>query len=313
MTNLCQGGSYASAAMAQSYASMRETFEDLKTGKIQKTSADAVRQLEHAQAQMVLAAQSIYIGLTELELSEGALARSLTALDRSLRELELRHQMGHVSSLTLKQAQGGRTSLVSGQQTLAMNLETLKIQLELMVGGELTGQLQLGALPAVTREQLDAMDLERDLAAAKEASYSLYAAKVELDNARTAYWDAGGSPYYEDDTRYQFQSAKHTWQAAQYTHSAAVQNFETGFRTLYRQVKDYQQVLAAARTSLAVEEDSFAAAQLKYEQGNISQNALLDAQDKLSEAREKVDGAAIDLFSAYNNYRWAVDRGILNG
>ena len=83
-------------------------------------------------------------------------------------------------------------------------------------------------------------------------------------------------------------------------------------RSLYLQVKDYQQVLAAARTSLAVEEDSFAAAQLKFEQGTISQNALLEAKDKVSAAQETVDGAEIDLFSAYNNYRWAVDRGILN-
>ena len=59
-------------------------------------------------------------------------------------------------------------------------------------------------------------------------------------------------------------------------------------------------------------EDSFAAAQLKFEQGTISQNALLEAKDKVSAAQETVDGAEIDLFSAYNNYRWAVDRGILN-
>ena len=293
MTSLGQGGSYASAAMSQSYASMRETFEDLKSGKIQKNSADAVRQLENAQDQMVMAAQSIYIALAEMELTGQSLDRSLAALDRSLQELELRHQMGQISSLTLKQAQGGRVSLVSGQQTLDMNMENLNIQLELMAGGELTGQTRLGPLPAVTPEQLGT-------------------AKLALDGARDAYWDAGGSPYYENDTRYQFQSAKHTWQAAQHTYNAAVQNFETAFRTLYLQVKDYQQVLAAARTSLAVEEDSFAAAQLKFEQGTISQNALLEAKDKVSAAQETVDGAEIDLFSAYNNYRWAVDRGILN-
>ena len=106
MTSLGQGGSYASAAMSQSYASMRETFEDLKSGKIQKNSADAVRQLENAQDQMVMAAQSIYIALAEMELTGQSLDRSLAALDRSLQELELRHQMGQISSLTLKQAQG---------------------------------------------------------------------------------------------------------------------------------------------------------------------------------------------------------------
>ena len=53
-------------------------------------------------------------------------------------------------------------------------------------------------------------------------------------------------------------------------------------------------------------------AQLKQSQGNLSQNGLLEAEDKLKEAREKVAGAENDLFSAYNTYRWAVDYGIIN-
>ena len=59
-------------------------------------------------------------------------------------------------------------------------------------------------------------------------------------------------------------------------------------------------------------EDGLAAAQKKHDLGNLSDNALADAKDKVSEAQDKVDGAAIDLFSAYNNCRWAVDHGILN-
>ena len=91
-----------------------------------------------------------------------------------------------------------------------------------------------------------------------------------------------------------------------------MQNFELGLRNLYLKVKDNQQVLAAARTALAAENDNFAVAQLKHSQGNLSQNALLEAQDKVAEAQEKVSGAENDLFSSYNTYRWAVDYGILN-
>ena len=77
-------------------------------------------------------------------------------------------------------------------------------------------------------------------------------------------------------------------------------------------MKDYQQILAASRTALAVEQDNYTAAQLKQSQGTISQNALLEAGDKVAEAREKVAKAENDLFSAYNTYRWAVDYGIMN-
>ena len=68
----------------------------------------------------------------------------------------------------------------------------------------------------------------------------------------------------------------------------------------------------AAETALEVEEASCAAAQLKYEQGTLAYNKLLDAQDELAAARDQVDTAAIDLFTAYNNYCWAVNFGILN-
>ena len=78
------------------------------------------------------------------------------------------------------------------------------------------------------------------------------------------------------------------------------------------QVKDQQQVLSAARISLAVKKDALAAAQLKYEQGAISYHALMEAQDTLADAQDAVDTAAIDLFTYYNNYRWAVKSGILN-
>lgn len=45
----------------------------------------------------------------------------------------------------------------------------------------------------------------------------------------------------------------------------------------------------------------------------ISRNAYLEASDTLTTAREKVTSAKYDLFTAYNNYRWAVDEGLLNG
>ena len=71
-------------------------------------------------------------------------------------------------------------------------------------------------------------------------------------------------------------------------------------------------MLAAAKTTLAIKQDSYSAAQLKYEQGTISYNTLMTALDTLNEAADAVDTAAIDLFTYYNNYCWAVEHGILN-
>ena len=166
-------------------------------------------------------------------------------------------------------------------------------------------------LPQVTAQQLAAMDLDKDLAAAKEASYTLYAAKKTLDDAEETYKDAAREYNYNQE-KYQYVQAQHAWQGAQYTYEGAVQSFELSFRTLYAQVQDYRQVLQAAQTALAVEQDNYAVDQLKYEQGTISQNDLLTAQDDLATAQDTVNTARRNLFSAYNSYCWAVERGILN-
>lgn len=305
------GNSFAAKSMSSSYESLKDTFDDIRDGKLQEDNEAVIRQLENAQDQVAMAGESLYIALTEMELNGQTLSRSITALDRTIKELNLRYDLGQISALTLEQTKAGRTSALSGQETLTMNIGTYKTQLEQMIGAELTGKIKLQGLPQVTGQQLAAMDLDKDLAAAKEASYTLFAAQRTLDDARDDFKDTA-EDYMYNTGKYQYVAAQHQWQAAQYTYNAAVQSFETSFRTLYLQVKDYQQVLQAAKTALATEKDNFAAAQKKHDLGNLSDNALADAKDKVSEAQDKVDGAAIDLFSAYNNYRWAVDHGILN-
>ena len=305
------GNSFAAKSMSSSYESLKDTFDDIRDGKLQEDNEAVIRQLENAQDQVAMAGESLYIAMTEMELNGQTLSRSITALDRTIKELNLRYDLGQISALTLEQTKAGRTSALSGQETLTMNICTYKTQLEQMIGAELTGKIKLQGLPQVTGQQLAAMDLDKDLAAAKEASYTLFAAQRTLDDARDDFKDTAEANMYSTG-KYQYVAAQHQWQAAQYTYNAAVQSFETSFRTLYLQVKDYQQVLQAAKTALATEQDNFAAAQKKHDLGNLSDNALADAKDKVSEAQDKVDGAAIDLFSAYNNYRWAVDHGILN-
>lgn len=299
--------------MDKAYNAVREQFDAIKDGDMQEDNADTVRQLKNLQNQIVMAGETTYIALAAMELQKGGLERQLAALDRQITELDLRYELGHISSLTLKQAKSGRASLSSGLATLGMNLDAYKGQLELLIGAEITGNISLGALPAVSREELNAMDLEKDLETAKANSWALYEAAETHKEAKEKYNEKGGDygqTYKADDRDYT--QARHTYYSAKYTYDNTVQNFELGLRNLYLKVKDCQQVLSASRTALAVERDNYAAAQLKQSQGNLSQNALLEAGDKLKEAQEKVAGAENDLFSAYNTYRWAVDYGILN-
>ena len=127
------------------------------------------------------------------------------------------------------------------RQTLEMNISNYKAQLEMLIGAEQTGNIQLQGLPQVTSQQLEEMDLEADLAAAKEVSYDLFAAQRTLEDAQEAFKDAG-KDYNYNEKKYQYVSAQHTWESAQYTYQATLQSFENSFRSLYLQVKDYKPV-----------------------------------------------------------------------
>ena len=295
--------------LQSAYDAVKEQYDDLKDGKTQKTVADSVRMMENMVNSEVKLAQATYAQLVELDAALDTLDRSLAALDRQVEELELRYKLGQISALTLEQVKSGRATLASQRETYASQARSGLMALEFMTGRDLTGTLKLGSLPAVTADQVSAMDLEQDMAAAKEKSWTLYDAQNTLDDAKETFDDAGDE-YDHNEKKYQYVQAQHTWQAAQYTHQATVTGFELTFRGLYDKVKDAQQVLGAAQTALAVQQDSYAAQQLKYQQGSISKNALLDAGDTLASAQDTAETARRSLFTAYNNYRWAVEYGI---
>ena len=305
-------GSLANQSLQTQYDALREQFDAVRDGELQKDNAGVVHQLKNMEDSTIQMAQSAYITLLGLEEQSAALARQDAALDRTLAELELRYQLGQISAMALAQAKAGKIQLESGKATLDMNITALRRQLNAMVGEELTAPLALGALPAVTAEQLSAMDVEKDLEKAKAASYDLYAAKKTLDDADEEYDDSGAKSYY-NERDYKKVQARHKWQSAQYTYNATVQKYELTFRSLCDKVKDCAQILSAAKVSLECERSDLAAAQLKYEQGTISENALHTAEDELYTAQDTVSGAERDLFTAYNNYRWAVDCGLLAG
>lgn len=306
------GETYTYKSLQDQYDALRKTFDDIKDGKLQQDNADLVRQLRDAENQLLMAGQTLYINLLGLEDQSAALTRQTAALDRTIEEVKLRYELGQVSAMTLQQTEAGKTQVESGKAALDAAAAQLRRQLNAMIGEELTAPLTLNALPGVTAEQLAAMDVEKDLERAKAISYSLYAAKLTLDDADEEYKDKAGDLGYNEDN-YEYIAVKHRWQAAQYTYNAAVQNFELSFRSLYDSVQSYASALNAAKVSLECERSDLAAAQLRYEQGTISENALHTAEDELYTAQDTVSGAERDLFTAYNNYRWAVDYGLLAG
>ncbi len=294
-------GSMASSMMQSSYDAMRQQLDDIKDGKTARNMENARRQLSTAEAQLVLGMELAYIQIKGAQTQDAALTRGIAALDRGVQTAQVSYQHGLVSKLAVEQLSAQRTQLASTQKTLHMGVDTGVMNLKAAVGMELDAPLTLGELPKVTAAQIDAMDVEADLARAKENSSTLFDAKATLEDANKAVVDK----YYSEE-------ATRTWQAAQYTYKATEQSFELKFRTLYAQVLDYAQKLEAARAALTVEQREYKASALKYSQEAISKNALADAQDALADAKDAVASAESDLLTAYRSYCWAVEYGILN-
>lgn len=313
MGNTSLSGSFSSeyifSSLDASYDSLRDTFDDLKDGKIQDDYAAAKRQLENAENQVVMGAETLYMAILEMQNTRSSLQRQLDALDRTVEEMELRYKLGQISALTLQQVKDGRTQMSSGISTLDMNIRNYTRQLEVMLGLEQAGSLTLTEPPQVSDKLVAEMDYDTALAAAKEKSYDLFAAQRTLDDAQETYKD---SIKGYGQNNYHYKSAVHTYEAAKYTYQSTVQSFEMNFRAMYDAVADYQQVLKASQSALDYQKNAYAASQLKYQQGSISKNALLEAQDSLASAEADVATAKHNLFSAYHTYLWAVEYGILN-
>lgn len=288
--------------LTSQYDALEKTFDDLKDGKIQEDAAAAKRQLENARDQLVVGAESLYAALLEMRVQRRGLQRQSDALDRTVQEMELRHELGQVSALQLQEVKNGRAALQSGIATLDMNIRNYTLQLEAWIGAEQTGELVLYELPAVTGRQIEAMDLEKDLKAAKEISYPVFSAEQDLKNAKEEFKSSTMGAEY----------AGKMLQSARYTRDNAVQSFELNFRTMFARVGDCKQILEARETALALEQSSFQAQALKYKQGTVSKNAYLTAREELAAAEDAVLTAKHDLFTAYRTYYWAMTYGVLN-
>ena len=303
------GAQFAIASLQTQAQELQEQLKAIKNGVLQDESSAAQAQLEAGQDALVMAGETIFLAIKAMETSNTALQRQLESLNRTVEELELRYEMGQISALQLAEVKAGRTSLVSGMKTLQMNIETYKSQLEQFLGAKITGEITLGAVPEVTEAQINAMNVEEDWKVCKRQNYDIYAAEVAMDKADVEFLAAQKA--YDKDS-YEYRVAENALDAAEYTYNDTLQTEELAFRTLYAKVLDCQQILEAAKVSLQCEEESNKASQLKYEQGTISHNALLTAEDELAAARETVENAANDLFAAYNTYCWAASHGILN-
>lgn len=312
LQTLSEYGKIQAESLKASKESLEDQLDDLKEQKedYQKTLKDTERQIDYAADQTISGAESLYLTIlsTQLQL-DGLKNNTLASTQRSLKEIELRYQLGQVSKLTLTQVQNGYESLASSITSLENTVSTLYSSLQSLMGDVPTGKLRLLDTPSVTADELSYLNYASDLAKAKENSYSLYTADRAVEDAEDAMNDARRD---EGKNSYQYKMAEYAYQSSIYKKDAAVASFEASFLNLYKAIAPAQTALAAKQSALAYEQQMYAVAEKKYQLGNLSANALQDAKDTLDSAQRDVEAAQLDLFTAYHSYDQAVKLGLVS-
>ena len=312
LSSFSQYSQMQAASLKASKESLEDQLDDLKEQKedYQKTLADTERQIDYAADQTISGAESLYLTIlsTQLQL-DGLKNNTLASTQRSLKEIELRYQLGQVSKLTLTQVQNGYESLESSITSLENTVSTLYSSLQSLMGDVPTGKLRLLDTPSVTADELSYLNYASDLSKAKENSYSLYTADRAVEDAEDAMNDARRD---EGKNSYQYKMAEYAYQSSIYKKDAAVASFEASFLNLYKAIAPAQTALAAKQSALAYEQQMYAVAEKKYQLGNLSANALQDAKDTLDSAQRDVEAAQLDLFTAYHSYDQAVKLGLIS-
>lgn len=164
----------------------------------------------------------------------------------------------------LRQALSSPRELDSDLASLRIDLNASKSQLELLVGGEITGDVTLGLLPQVTDAELEDMKLKKDLKTAKGNSRDLHqAVQAYMDVRKGCNDHSGDSGLSCKANNRSYQQARHNCYAAKYTYDKTVQDFALDLRNLYLKALDYQQLRQAAQAALSEELEN-CAARMKY-------------------------------------------------
>lgn len=296
-------------SMESTIDSLEEQLDDLKQQKKDyvKTLEDASRQVQYAIDQTVSGAETLYLTILTTMLQRDSLADTLENTKRTEAEMELRYARGQISRLTLTQVQNGLAALENSLESLDNSLTTMKSSLQSLLGDVPNGTLTLTDKPSVSSQQLGSVSYSSDLLLAKKNSYTLYSSARSVENAEQEMNDARRE---NGRNSYQYKMAEHTYQSTVYQNDAAIASFELSFLNLYRAIAPAQAALELKEAALRYEEQSYAAAELKHRQGNLSQNALLEAKATLDSAQRDVSAAQLDLFTAYHSYRQAVELGL---
>lgn len=249
-------------------------------------------QFYDAENQLVFAAESTFLAIKSMESSYDDLIRQRATLTATVIEMQKRYDLGQISAIQLQETKNGLVQLESGIATLAMNIENTKGDLNLLLGRDGKYSYTLIPLPIITDAQIAQINYDRDVVEVLRHS-------SEVRNARDAIYDA------ED------QDSRYAENAAELTYDNTVNTVKQNFLKLCRAVTDKQQLIQAAQSDFTLAQQNFHAQEVKFQNGQISQNTYDAEKATLETAANAVTIAQNNLYTAYMKYEWAL-KGVVS-
>lgn len=240
------------------------------------TIGESISQVNSARDQLVVGVKNLFITYNTLYDQRQELSRSLTVIDANLAAAEKQYELGMSTALDLENTRQNRVSVLSGMETMDFQLRNLKRSLNAMIGRNYDDGISIGDIPSP------------DLSYVEEINF-----RDDLEDAG-GYYGVSSIPSNHED----FEEIKGS--------------FGASLRKQYENIGENQRLLQEAEDALALETKNFEASQLQYDLGMISKLALTNAQDTLDTKKASVKAARDNLFLAIEQYKWAVEYGIIS-
>ena len=235
--------------------------------------------------QIVKGTETLYIAIAPMEANLGSIERGLQTLDRAIAIYEKQYELGMASLYDLESMRHQRDSAVSSLQGLLFQIRSSKITLEGMCGLPLTGTTRLEYLVIPSEEAVNGVDFDGEVRRAMGKNVDVMNARVQED-------------YDHSD-------------ANEYAVKAAEDSFTYNFKVICLTVGEKWRLTKAAQETLAFQRRTFEITAKKYDLGMVSEEEYLAGKNDVLQAESDLYNTQIELFSAYNNYTWARDYGIV--
>gem|GEM_PF-204428 len=279
------------SATQMGFGAIDDAVDDAKDD-LEDTYIKTKKQLDNATNQLVMGAQSAYIGVITSNNGIATLDRSLAALDRNLAVLETQNKIGMASDIAVENLRQSKLSVNAQRETLLLMRENAQRQLALLLGEAADVEVHPTTTPSVSYQDLHTMDYEKDIAEARKNSYAIWAKQDAVEDAANDYEDA-------------VTSSVDAYDAAKIDLEATKDSFTDTFYQLYQDVKDKERLLETAQVAYKNQQDNYKVTELQYQRGMISKLDYLTAGDTLAEAKDSVQTAELNLFTAFSAYDWA--------